>query len=93
MKSNLLTIVEFYVLYSVEYEIVSNRTSDGMNSFVFKALRRRIVVYIRGAILYTGVMFLRECICLINKISTLILKKTHANDVASIFSESMKQKV
>ena len=50
-----------------------NGPPGGIDSFVFKELCRCSVVYVCGAILYTGAMFLRELIYLIYKISALIL--------------------
>ena len=55
--------------YSINMKMVSNRASHGRDSFVFTELWRHVVVYVRGAILYTGTMFSPELKYLIYKIS------------------------
>lgn len=59
-----------------KYENVLNRPPDGIASYAFTELRRRVVVK-GGAILYTSVMFLRQWIYLINKIKATVLPSYH----------------
>ena len=74
MPENNISVRQNLYNYSKNMKTVSNRPSDVSDSF-----QRCVVVYVRAAILYTGVMFLGDFIYLMYKISATVLPSYYSS--------------